>query len=270
MKIGINSSLSIYCKGAAHLLISFNFTISVYCSITFNFRRSFHHLISFYSRRAISCSVTSESGIAGYVKGISFCTTGYIQTAFSDSGLIVQGESSVNCLISLYGRRSINGRITFHCRRTVHRSVTSKSRITGYSKEIGLCTASYIQAAFCNGGLIVQGRYSVNCLISLYSRRTIHSSVTSESRITGYIKRISLCATSYIQSTFSNGSFIVQSSCTINCLISLGFGITSYFLTANSRFTGYRFIAGYYRITIYCLFFSSRRIGSQIRSSSIF
>ena len=168
MKIGINSSLSIYCKGAAHLLISFNFTISVYCSITFDFRRSFHHLISFYSRRAISCSVTSESGIAGYVKGISFCTTGYIQTAFSDSSLIIQSGSTINRLISLYNRRSINSRITFHFRRTVHRSVTSESRITGYSKGISLCTASHIQATFGNSGFIIQSRCSINYLIFLY------------------------------------------------------------------------------------------------------
>ena len=104
VKIGINSSLSIYSKGAAHLLISFNFTISIYCGITFDFRRSFHRLASLYCRRTVSCSITSESGITGYIKRISLCATGYIQAAFSNGSFVVQSRSTVNYLISLYSR----------------------------------------------------------------------------------------------------------------------------------------------------------------------
>ena len=206
VKIGINSSLSIYCKSAAHLLISFNFTISIYCGITFDFRRSFHRLASFYSRRTISCSITVKSRITGYGKRISLCTAGYIQATFGDGSLIIQGGSSFDRLISLHRRRTINSRITFHF------------------------------------------------------RRTIHSSITSKSGIAGYVKRISLCATCYIQATFSNGSFIVQNSYTINCLISLGFGISSYFLAANSRFTSYGFIASYCRIPRYIQILINRYI----------
>ena len=104
VKIGINSSLSIYCKGAAHLLISFNFTISIYCGISFDFRRSFHRLASLYCRRTISCGITVKSRITGYSKGIGLCTAGYIQTAFGDSSLIIQGRCSIDCLTSLYSR----------------------------------------------------------------------------------------------------------------------------------------------------------------------
>ena len=222
VKIGINSSLSIYCKGAAHLLISFNFTISIYCGISFDFRRSFNRLASLYCRRTVSCSITVKSRITGYSKGIGLCTACYIQTTFGDSSLIIQGGSSIDCLISLHRRRTINSRITFHFRRTIHSSIASKSRIAGY-----------IQAAFGNGGFIIQGSNSVNCLISLYSRRsinsritfhfrrTIHSSIASKSGITGYSKRISLCAACYVQAPFGDGGFIIQSGSTINCLISL-------------------------------------------------